>query len=90
MARDNNEIELKLYYKVLSKVIKEAKKLYYIEVIIKSKIKMKATWNIVPKEKGKPTNENNIKSFRIKNHIVHNQINIANESNDFFKHSGEY
>jgi hypothetical protein len=44
-ARDNNEMEHKLYYKhyckILSKVIKEAKKLYYEEVITKSKIKRK-------------------------------------------------
>jgi len=38
-ARDSNELEHKLYYKhyfkILSKVIKEAKKLYYKEIIIK-------------------------------------------------------
>jgi len=32
---------------------------------------MKTTWNIIHKEKGNLTNENNIKSLRIKNHIVH-------------------
>jgi hypothetical protein len=30
------------------------------------------------------SNENNIKSLRIKNRIVRNQINIANEFNDYF------
>jgi uncharacterized protein (DUF1786 family) len=53
-ARDNNEKEHKLYYKhyrkILSKAIKEEKKLYYKEVITKSKNKMKATWNIIHKE----------------------------------------
>jgi hypothetical protein len=63
---------------------KEVKKLYYKEVIIKSKNKMKTTWNIIHKEKGNPTNENNIKSLIIKNHIVRNQISIANEFNDYF------
>jgi len=42
---DNNEMEHKLYYKhyckILSKVIKEAKKLYYKEVTTKSKNEMK-------------------------------------------------
>ena len=65
MARDNKEIKLKLYYKhyckILSKVIKEAKRLYYKEVITKSKNKRKTTWNIIHKEKGNLTNENDIK-----------------------------
>ena len=43
--RDNNEMEHKLYYKhyckMLSKVTKEVKKLYYKEVISKSKNKIK-------------------------------------------------
>ena len=93
MARDNNEIELLSYYKyyckIVSKVIKEAKKLYYKEVITKSKNKMKTTWNIIHKDKGNPTNENNIKSLRIKNYIVHNQICIANEFNDYFLNIAE-
>jgi len=56
-VRDNNEMERKLYYKqhckILSKVIKEAKKLYYKEVISKAKNKMKTTWNIIHKETSK-------------------------------------
>jgi len=87
-ARDNKEIEHKLYYnhycKILSKVIKEVKRLYYKEVITKSKNKMKITWNIIHKEKGNLTNEHNIKSLRINNHIVHNQISIAIKLNDYF------
>ena len=45
---------------------------------------MKTTWNIIHKEKGNLTNENNIKSVRVNNHTVHNQISIANELNDYF------
>jgi len=63
-ACDSNELEHKLYYKhyckILSKVIKEAKKLYYKDIITKSKNKMKTTWNIIHKEISNPTNENNI------------------------------
>jgi len=69
---------------MLSEVIKEVKKLYYKEVISKSKNKMKTTWNIIPKETSKLTNENNIKSLRICDHIVYNQITIANEHNNYF------
>ena len=45
---------------------------------------MKTTWNIIHKETSKLTNENNIKSLRINNHIVYNQITIANEINNYF------
>jgi hypothetical protein len=87
-ARDNNEMEHKLYYKhnckILSKVIKEAKKSYYKEVITKSKNKMKTTWNVIHKETHNPTNENNIKSLKTNNHMVYNQINITNEFNNYF------
>ena len=74
----------KHYCKILSKVINEAKKLYYKHIITKSKNKMKTTWNIIYKEKGSLTNENNIKLLRINNHIVHNPISNANEFNDYF------
>ena len=67
--RDNTEIEHKIYYKryckVLSTVIKKAKKLYDKEVITKSKNKMKTTWNIIREETNKLTNKDNITSLRI-------------------------
>jgi len=92
-VRDNNEIEHKLYYKhyckILSKVTKEVKKLYYKEVITESKNKMKTTWNIIHKDTSKLTNENNIKSLRIHDHTVYNQITIANEFNNYFLNIAE-
>jgi hypothetical protein len=60
------------------------KKLYYTEVITKSKNKIKTTWNIIHKETNNTTNENNIKPLRINNHMVYNQINIAKELNSYF------
>ena len=45
---------------------------------------MKTTWNIIHKETSKLTNMNNIKSLRINNHIVYNQITITNELNNYF------
>ena len=45
---------------------------------------MKTTWNIIHKETSKSTNQNNIKSLRINDHIVYNQITIANELNNYF------
>ena len=38
--------------------------------------------------KGNLTNENNIKSLRVNNHTVHNQISIANELIDYFLNIG--
>jgi len=50
---------------------------------------MKTTWNIIHKEISNPTNENNIKSLQINNHIVYNQISIANELNNYFLNLAE-
>jgi hypothetical protein len=67
-VRESNEIECKLHYKyyckILSKVVKEAKKLYYKNLITKSKNKMKTTWNIIQKETGKKIKEDKIQSFK--------------------------
>jgi len=87
-VRDNNETEHKLYYKqyckTLTKVIKEVKKLYYKEVIAKSKNKMKTTCNIIHKETRKLNNEGNINSIRINDQAVYNQITISNKLNSYF------
>ena len=45
---------------------------------------MKTTLNIIRKETSKLTNQNNIKSLRIGDHVVYNQITIANELNNYF------
>jgi len=44
---------------------------------------MRTTWNIIHKETNKLTNENNIKSLRINDHVVYNQITIANKLNNY-------
>ena len=52
---------LRIYYKqhcaILTRVINNAKKLYYNNVILKSSNKMTATWKIINKEKGKTQSE---------------------------------
>lgn len=89
--RDNNEIKHKIYYKqyckVLTKVIKEAKTLYYKETVSESKNKMKTTWNIIRKETGNLNNKDNINSLRIKDQVVYDQITIANELNTYFSNT---
>jgi len=54
------------------------------KLLLSQKNEMKTVWNIIHKEKGNLTNENNIKFLGINNRIVHNQISIANEFNDYF------
>ena len=87
-TRDTKEIKCKVHYKqyckILTEVIKEAKRFYYKKVITKSKNKMKTTWNIIQKETSNPPKVNNIKSLRINNHTVYNQLSIANELNNIF------
>src|SRR5215469_6031060 len=82
------EPEIKIYYKqyckILSKVLKEAKKLYYKDIIGKSKNKIKTTWNIIHKETINQSNDNNIKTLKINNCIIRNQRLIANEFNNYF------
>jgi len=81
-------MEHKLYYKqyckILSKIIKEAKKLYYKEVITKSKNKMETTWNIIHKETNNLANEKNVNSLRINKHVVYNQISVQKNSTIIF------
>jgi hypothetical protein len=54
LSRDSNDINLKEYYKqyckILSSVIKEAKRLTYNNQIINFSNKMKTTWNIIKSE----------------------------------------
>jgi len=45
---------------------------------------MKTIWNIICTKTSNLTNENNIKSLRINNHIVCNQITIVKELNNYF------
>src|SRR5215469_16315210 len=79
-----HKLYYKQYCKILSKVIKEAKRFYYKEIITKSNNKIKTMWNIINKEIGNSTNENSIKSLRINNHTVYIQASIPNEFNNYF------
>jgi hypothetical protein len=49
---------------------------------------MKTTRNIIHKETGKKINEDDIKSLRINNTIIHNQVSTANEFNYYFLNIG--
>jgi hypothetical protein len=87
-----HKLYCKQYCNILSVAVKEVKKLYYKEIVTKSKHKIKTTCNIVRivhKEICKCANVSNIKSLRTNNHKVYNQISIANEFNNYFSNTAE-
>jgi hypothetical protein len=83
LSRDNNDINLKGYYKqycrILSSAIKQAKRLTYNNKIINSSNKMKTTWNIIKSETG-----------RLNGHTTSKYQNTPDTFNKyFFVNSGE-
>jgi hypothetical protein len=54
LAKESDNHLLKVFYKkysiILGTVIKEAKKLYYYELIDKSENKVRTTWKVIKKE----------------------------------------
>jgi hypothetical protein len=85
--RQDNDPNLKLYYrrycKILSKVTNEAKKVYYDNVILKSKNKIKTTWSIIKKETGYKNHKNELQSLKI-NIIIKDKGRIANAFKEYF------
>ena len=86
--RTTNNLRIRTYYKkycvILKKVILDAKKMYYNDIIKKSNNKMKASWNIINKEKGKVQDKSNITQIVFEDRIITNQKKIANLFNDYF------
>jgi hypothetical protein len=64
LCRDTNNSKLKKHYKkycrILSDVIKTAKKLHYNKLIADSNNKAKTIWNIVQMETNKKSNDNGL------------------------------
>jgi hypothetical protein len=86
-ARSNNPL-IKAYYnkycKVLSRVIKEAKRQYYSRSIEKSHNKIKTIWNIIKCETSKCHQTEQISSVLINNREVNNLQKIADDFNTYF------
>ena len=82
----NLKLQYKRYCKTLTDIIKTAKKMYYDELIFKSKNKTKTTWKIIKKEIRNNCHNflNDIKSLKINNTIPSNPQEIANTFNDHF------
>jgi len=62
-------LQYKSYCNILTNVIKQQKKMYYDELISKSKNKTKTTWKFVKKKKNC---QNDIKSLKINKTITNN------------------
>jgi hypothetical protein len=84
-ANDNNNLKqyYKLYSKLLTKVINEAKRLNYNDKIINSNNTVKTTWNIIKAESGKNRlNDKNCNAEKINpntfnNHFLNTADNIT-------------
>jgi hypothetical protein len=77
-----------LYCKILSKVIKAAKKLHYDKIILNSKNKTKTTWNIIKTETGKDESKQRVHQLNI-GFITHNLRTIEDSFNDYYLTIGD-
>ena len=88
LFRQNNNLNLKKYYKqyckVLSKVILASKKLHYNKVILNSKNKIKSTWRFINKEKGKSKCRSDIQTLNINNNVISNKKEIATIFSNYY------
>jgi integrase len=88
ISRNSKNPKLKKYYKLycklLSKVIKEAKILQYEKQISPSYNKTKTIWNIVKSETGKKIRKEDTSLLHINGKIIQNQQIMANSFNDYF------
>ncbi|PNF30772.1 hypothetical protein B7P43_G06180, partial [Cryptotermes secundus] len=87
-SRDSNDPRLKSHYKmyckILSKVIKEAKQNNYNSQILKSNNKIKTTWDIVKVESGKKSVNEDVQSLNIEGKSTNNPQAIASAFNEYF------
>ena len=87
-SRNSNNLDLKTYYKryykILSAVIKEAKKLIYADKIKKSVNKNKTVWDIVNIETNKTGNTEEISTLKIDGNTIRDHQEIANAFNKYF------
>ena len=86
--RQNKNPNLRVYYrncsKILSTVIKKAKRMEYDKCILHSHNKIKTTWGIIKKEVGINTNGIEINSVKTDGKILNNEQDIVGEVNKYF------
>jgi hypothetical protein len=85
MRRNSYNPDLKKYYKlyckILTNVIKEAKRLHYDGKIKKSNNKNKTLWDIIKLETGKKHTSNEMNMLNIKGRLSNNHQDIAEAFN---------
>jgi hypothetical protein len=88
LYRNNNDINVKSYYKsycrILSSVINAAKRLYYDGLITNSKNKIKTTWNIVKSVTGKKFENKSPRSVCINGALTENHQVTADSFQSHF------
>ena len=86
-CRNNNNPDLLKHYnrysKILSAVIKEAKKLHYADKIKKASTKNRTIWNIVHLESNKTDNTDKISTLNINGIPISDCQKMANEFNKY-------
>jgi len=82
-----NNYNLKLYYKkycsLLTKVIRNAKKLHYNNIILRSKNKMRSTWKIINNNIGTTQHDMSVPSL-VMNEKIMSKKEVANIFNNYF------
>ena len=88
ISRNNNDEKLKRHYqtycKILHKLIKEAKKLYYNTKLQKLNNKCKTTWEIIKKLTNNHHSHTEMQELMVGNKHLKDQQDIADAFNDLF------
>jgi hypothetical protein len=74
----------KKYSKLLTMVIKKAKRMEYDKLIVNSHNKIEITWNIINTESGRNKNSNNIQVLIVEGRKIVDQQSIAETFNEYF------
>jgi len=72
------------YYKILSMVIRKAKRMEHDKLILNSHIKVKSTWDITNKESGRNKKRSEMQSLKVEGRKITDQQSIAENFNDYF------
>jgi hypothetical protein len=78
------KIHYRKYFKILSQVVKEVKRIHYNKEILESNNKVKTVWKIVKKETGKYSTEEMTQSIKINDNATQNPKLLANTFNIYF------
>ena len=88
VSRSSNNFALKQYYKkyclILTKIIRNAKRLHYNQMILRSKNKMKSTWQIINNELGINQHNRLISTQTLEGISTTDQFKITTLFNNYF------